>query len=513
MNLEEFISSPWSKGSVHDSYAASFLHMRPAPEYASGEVVLASTYRQVGFDEKLITEGGVPAMGREFQKSVDKGKRSSTGTHGTGIDAENWRRIVSGTLRSPKQPNQTAKRFLQISPVVPDASLYSLSARLSSNSWNPGALVSKIVQFGSRTESDARDVWIRLYDSLSVKPNDDIWARFLQQEFESWRPKNMENCWREPQPFESDAVVQRWHASGTSIPASQFVQDLNGILSLKNCLTRRQWISMLEAILRIGTASHIQWICEANSTCFQLAMNALNDGKTFDAPYLKNQMGVQAGFWRYGQNASATLVKNATDFVKARVGLNLLLFQLQDSFDGPPLSGCLNNLDSIKEFLNWLCKVRSEFDMKAFRNAYQTVIEADQRLIAGKKGISSNVKEFLRHVLGQRQTAEPGLDSYDQGYFLAKRGSSKSSPWIVSLGPVSVLSLVHACTHNARGPRTVDDLCRHLGRYGLEVASQDIPGSALGQTLRNLGLILDSPDAEGGMVIVNPFKLIASNGV
>ena len=31
----------------------------------------------------------------------------------------------------------------------------------------------------------------------------------------------------------------------------------------------------------------------------------------------------------------------------------------------------------------------------------------------------------------------------------------------------------------------------------------------LGQTLRNLGLVLDSPDAEGGMVLINPFELMA----
>ena len=159
-----------------------------------------------------------------------------------------------------------------------------------------------------------------------------------------------------------------------------------------------------------------------------------------------------------------------------------------------------------------LGEVRDRFDMDAFRNGYQQVIESDPRLVAGKKGIASNVQEFLRHVLGQRQTAERGLGSYDQGYFMAKSGSHKSARWAIGLGPVSVLALVHTCTFKSRGPRTVDDFCRHLAQYGIEVEAQDIPGSPLGQTLRNLGLVLDSPDAEGGMVLVNPFEIVEGEG-
>lgn len=512
MDPVEFMKNPWAKGSIHGAYAESFLHMRPAPEYASGEVVLASTYRQVGFDPNVVTEGKVPATGREFQKQLDKGRRPIKDEMGTGIDVEAWRRIITGTLRSPKQPNQTAKRFLQISPVVPDATLYSLSARLSANSWNPGALVARIVQFGERSEASAQELWNELFHALSVGDEDDIWARFLQAEFSSWRAKSMENPWSSPRTLERDDAVQSWHSSSTDIPASRFVSDLSKILSLKNYLTRRQWISMVEATLRLGTASHILWTCHANAECFRLARSALHGSAPLDLEQLSHRIGVGRGFWRYGQYASTTLTNSATDFVKARAGLNLLLHQLEASFGTARLGGCLSNLKSIGAFLEWLGEVRDRFDLDAFRSGYQSVIEADQRLVAGKKGISSNVKEFLRHVLGQRQTAEPGLDSYDQGYFLAKKGSHKSARWAVGLGPVSVLALVHACTHNTRGPRTVDDFCRHLGEYGLEVESQDIPGSALGQTLRNLGLVLDSPDAEGGMVVVNPFELVAEEG-
>ena len=504
MTPEEFVQKPWAQSSIHDAYSGSFLHMRPAPEYASGEVVLASTYRQVGSISDSVTEGKTPANGREFQKNLNRGRRPRRDATGTGIDAEAWRRIVTGTLRSPKQPNQAAQRFLQISPVVPDAALYSLSARLSSNSWNPGALVARVIQFGEASEASAQELWNQLFHALSVDEHDDVWARFLQEEFRSWRNKAHEQCWTTPRPLSADKAATAWHRAGTMTPAMQFVVDLKRILSLKIYLTRRQWISMVEAMLRIGTVSHVLWTCKANIQCFKMLRGALGGQGVPPRDELEFMFGVGEGFWRYGQLASGTITDSATGFVKARAGMNLLLHHVGGQYDG--LSECLANLDAIEAFAMWLRDHHGSIDTDRYWRDYQSVIENDQRLVAGKKGISANVREFLRHALGQRQTTEPGLGSYDQGYFLAKRGSYRSAPWIVSLGPVSVLAIVHACTHDARGPRTVEDLCRHLGGYGIEVQAQEVPDSPLGKTLRNLGLVLDSPDAEGGMVVLNPFE-------
>jgi hypothetical protein len=65
--------------------------------------------------------------------------------------------------------------------------------------------------------------------------------------------------------------------------------------------------------------------------------------------------------------------------------------------------------------------------------------------------------------------------------------------------------MVHCCASSVNGPRTVEDLCLHLGKYGFEIKAQDVPSSEFGKSLRGLGLVIDSPDAEGGMVLVNPF--------
>ncbi|HIB68891.1 MAG TPA: hypothetical protein EYO33_28315 [Phycisphaerales bacterium] len=225
MDPRDFIESPWTQASLHAAYEQSFLHMRPAPEYASGEVVLASTYRRVGLEAGIVSEGKVPSLGREFQKLLDKGKRPEGRESTIGIDADAWSRIVSGTLRSPKQPNQSSKRFLQISPVVPDAAIYSLSARLSANSWNPGELVAAVVQYGSKSRDNAQVLWHELFNALSVDEDDDIWARFLDAEFRSWRSKLLVDAWQSPRALQTEPRFEAWHEASMRVPASQFVEE------------------------------------------------------------------------------------------------------------------------------------------------------------------------------------------------------------------------------------------------------------------------------------------------
>jgi hypothetical protein len=208
--------------------------------------------------------------------------------------------------------------------------------------------------------------------------------------------------------------------------------------------------------------------------------------------------------------ATRAIKENARNFIVGRACLNLILWNCSEKLTGSGGTRALppNPLDSIAtlaQFCRYLEDNRKEFPLASYRDQVQTAIEADPRVVACKRGIACNIAAFLGHVLRQRQTSEQGMDSYDQGYYLRKRGAHSRAPWVVGLGPVSALTLVHCGTRTSRGPRTVLDLCSHLANYGLEVSAQDIDETELGMTLRNLGLVLDSPDAEGGMVLVSPF--------
>lgn len=113
--------------------------------------------------------------------------------------------------------------------------------------------------------------------------------------------------------------------------------------------------------------------------------------------------------------------------------------------------------------------------------------------------------EFAQYTLGHRQTLDETLRGYDQGYFLRKRGEARNSPWILALGPVAVLAMAHCCLHEVKGPRSVQRLAMHLASYGIEFDMHGLNESDLGRQLRMLGLVLDSPDAESGMLLVPPF--------
>ena len=70
---------------------------------------------------------------------------------------------------------------------------------------------------------------------------------------------------------------------------------------------------------------------------------------------------------------------------------------------------------------------------------------------------------------------------------------------------MAILALVHCCLRDAAGPRSIQRLCKHLAAYGIRVHCDDVNASDLGRRLRMLGLVLDSPDAESGMLLIPPF--------
>ncbi len=496
MSLNSFTSDPW--GMSHRAYADSVINIRPAPEFATAEVMIASLYRASGF--ATHSERDVLAAGREFDEASKKIRVHERSR--SQLSLETWRAVLHEILESPKQPNQSSKRFLQLCPVVPDVALYSGTARLQGNSWNPGALLQRIILIGSDTSDDAKELWRSLFLGLSVDDSDDIWARWLQEEFGlrrrsagHWAPSELKLCTDFPQQEKS--LIQ--------IPARQFVRDLRAILDAKSCMTRRQWISILEACVRLGAVAHVLWLCNVNAKLWEATKLALGEGVSKStAGILEEVISCDGQFLAYGSPAVPIVRDYASRYLSARLGLNCLLWSLEEIKLAPD---SLNSAADLAAFLNLIAKNRNRLNASELLASIRQITEDQARTINCRKGIGSNLVEFARHVLGQRQTANESLRGYDQGYFLRKRGEHNSAPWVVSLGPVAVLALVHCCLRDAAGPRSVQRLCRHLALYGIEVDVDDIVSSDLGRNLRMLGLILDSPDAESGMLLIHPFDL------
>lgn len=503
MTLAQFREAPWANS--HEAYAKARLAMTPAPEYASSEVILSSVYRVIGLDG--AAERTVPQRGRELDRQIKLARERSKSPGGATLDPDSFSTLLGSILESPKLPNQSTKRFMQVTPLVPQLAVFSGSARLAGNPWTPGVLVKRMVWLGSRDAAAAETTWKALFDALTVGEDDDVFARFLQAEAEAWMP---EPKWEQLATRE-EPIMASEDARAIVFPARQFVHDLNAIVAAKAMMTRRQWTSLLEAIVRLGVVAHVVWLCEVHSRAWQAISASLGGDGPKNAVVARTMMFPEKlACLPYGNKALPSIRDSVSRFLTARLGINAILWALE-SIGVAPAEG-LSTAIGLEALCSQVRENKARLEAAGVRDVITSLEDRETRALTCRKGIGSNINEFVRHVLGQRQTANPTLRGYDQGYVLRKAGASANSPWIVSLGPVSVLALVHCSLSGVGGPRSVHRLAQHLAQYGVSMAHRDIPQNDLGNQLRMLGLVLDSPDAESGMLLVPPFRLARVSG-
>jgi hypothetical protein len=499
MSVSEFEKDPWLKS--HPLFKGSAFNL-PAPEFSTGEVILSSLYRASGFGS--VAEKDVKAQGDKLLKAADKGAKEPP-VPGR-IEPDTWRTVLDRLIQSPKAPKQASKRFLSLAPIVPDTALYSGSARLSGNPWNPGGLIKRMIQIGATSDEAAVDIWKQLHSALSVDSNDDIWAIWLQEEFESRRLGDDKFSW---QPTELDLFGKLPEKDRVRFeyPAKQFVKDLKGIVSAKSSMTRRQWVSLLEAVIRIGAVSHVLWLCDVHQRLWKEVLALIHgggEGYKPDDKTASRMFAVEKRMLSFGHAAAPMLKNYVSKYLSARIGLNLVLWKL----DELQISvGDLNSIASIEKFLSIVDTNRKSLSGSKIIESFDELRERETRTISCKKGIGVNLLEFALYTLSQRQTKDGVLRGYDQSYFLKKQSEARSAKWNLVLGPVSILAMAHCCLHEVNGPRSVQRLAMHLASYGVEFDLAGLNDSDLGRQLRMLGLVLDSPDAESGMLLVPPFAI------
>lgn len=500
MTLTEFRQAPWKTS--HPAYKDSSLAISPAPEYASSEVLVAALYRTIGFES--VGEGGVPQAGRDLEQRLQKLRDKRHGPpEGATVCVEDWNTVLHGVLESPKLPNQSAKRFLQVTPLVPSLALFSGSARLSSNSWPAGSLVRRMVWLGSKDHETAQELWKSLFLALSVGEHDDVFAQWLEQETNVWASHA---SWKlVPVSREDVANLAIDDFDGVRfMPARQFAKDLKALIQAKPAMTRRQWTSLLEAVLRLATVAHVTWLCEVHARTWRCFSDALAGNGPVGADATREYVFPEAAqYMIYGGKALHGLKDKASSYLSARLSINALLWSLADL--DIPYKGDISSSAGIAGLCQHIRENRQILAETGISATLAEIREQEARALSCKKGIGANLLEFARHALGQRQTAVQLLRGYDQGYVLKKKGSSPSSPWVVSLGPVAVLAFVHCALAGAGGPRSIHKLGLHLATYGIALDQQGIARNDLGHQLRMLGLVLDSPDAESGMLLLPPF--------
>ena len=502
-SLNKFLDDPTRQVNYHESYSNSFFSLPASPEYSMSETCLASLIRSIGSG---VRENEV------YSRNSQEGSTIRTTLEKRWREFQHQNRIGDNLFSFLKSPlaGQSLKnpaKYLNLYPLIPQFSYISNSPRFSdSTPWNPSTFIKGMIASGSINKENAKNTWYTIFECLSVTEEDDLWARFLMNIFNldaiedevfNWEFKEFQ--YEEFAKFKIDDTAFNKY----DFPAKTFCQKISEIIALKRMTTRKQWLTMFESFLRVSMGTHLIWVCEINKRLWQLIRDEDSEYKEYSYNDIVDNLFKDFRSFELDSKCDSVFRRICGDYAEARIGINLLIHYCLDKFNVKPNSG-INNLNSLVDWINEIKPLISRKDTREeLRFKILNLLGQNPSIEHGRSSFSKNMFEFLRHTLGQKATIESKDKSYDQCYWVVKKGISRNAPWIVKLGPVSILTIV-AISLNAKSG-TATDLTYFLSKLGIVLNPDKILNTSLGTSLVDLGLTNDNPDGEKGIIILNPF--------
>lgn len=517
MYLSEFESAPTRKR--HPVYEESFLYTT-APEWSTGEVLLAAAYRGLVL--------GVSESAVDLENIARTPALMPPRTGGP----ETWARLLMERdgIASPLRHGQySPMASRQLMPIVPTIGrIAGVLGRRPRSRWNPSNLLLETIGAGAGSVHGV-SLLKALGEALEVTANDDVFARFLEESLQAGL-RDVDPPGQLTPPYKSLALGNehvRAFRNGVGTrrrsPAERFGADLGGVLKTKQALTRRQWTVLLESMLRLGLGMHALWTCNANIAAWECALAVASGSNPLTGADL------ELAIWEtneetqpileLGANGAPLITRTIEKYAYARTGINVLLCRLDDAAASWPAASPIgfstqparDAPTALAAFCAHVHAHRQRIDPHDaglwLRGRVGELFdhEADLRALAKcDTGYTKNLFEFARHALGQVDAQDPNQRCYDLSYLLAYLGRRKPLP--TQPGPAMLVMLVHACcVANPGAPVSLDDFRRHLGDYGLHVPAGELVHGKTGRDLAMLGLVVDSPDAAGGRLLVKPF--------
>lgn len=511
MSIDNFLDNPGRY--THPAYNMSMFNT-VAPEYATSEVLLGSVYRRLllGISDSSVALEKIPELPGQVP-----------GEFGS---QQLWETLLleAGGIASPAKGGQKGSIVLhQLMPIVPEMARYGcVLGKHGRSRWYPGNLLLQLIGAG-RGKQDGTTLVRKLGDALSVGENDDIFAQYVTRGLEEILVEDTTPSYLNYTLTDSEVRAYRGrHVHRNLSPAERFCLDLEHVISLKSKLTRRQWTVMLEAVIRLGLGMHILWVCHVNTIAWDLVLSVAENGQVPTEEQVERELWqshrTQRPLLEVGRDAVPYIRQLIKKYIHARFGLNLLFYRLGEigmAFDLPVGSCDSPNISSPQAvclFLEHVAQTRHSIDSinagVKLRSQCAKLVDGSPRLADFKSGFSSNMLEFVRYSLGQIDTQNPEQRSYDQSYLLLNKRTHRTgySPWPVQPGPAMLIMLVYAsCQSQGEIPNSLDDFRLHLADYGLHTPSGELATGHVGSDLKKLGLVVDSPDAAGGRLVVTPF--------
>ena len=496
----------------YDGLRESGAFFRPMriPEQCSGEMLTAELQREFCFqplDDAFIQNTGSRLL-KELRKSQS-------------ADAVWLSHFFDVVAPYPVQSRQAAKHDIAyVIPFIPSIALFSTPRRVTKRnegdsseqdrSWKPGLFIKECLSYS--LPSEQLDAFFKeVQSAVMVSDADDLFARFITEKTDAALQDHLDvriadklspDAYRHGRECFMPQTVRNRIAVA---PFKRFADDIRAVLSVKPCVSRRQFMAMLESILRIGTSAHVLWMCNINRRLEKDLFALFNggEGEFTDATLFDALNMPSSGILSYGINFQSRMKEFFKAYERSTKRLSFLLYRLKEvaslpreTYDWSSPEALVRSVNAINGYIKANPAFLTEYEADFSRH----YLDAIKKYTLKVDCQATHLLRFVQTALSQNnQPSSERYSRYDQSYLLRHRTHSNRSAVIVNAGAVTLMSLVHACSCN-NSTVLLSNLVDALMAYGVAIPPGEITETFKMQ-LRELGLTIDSPDAESGMVL------------
>ena len=416
------------------------------------------------------------------------------------------------SLSVPSSDTQLKVKKFLINPLVPEIGNFGLAARHAASPWNPGAFIIEIIANSVKSSQDFINIITKLRSALIIDPNNesDLWALCIKNEFVAIT-NNLEidgnNNLHESyflELYNKNKKKKQLYAFSKN--SEIVISDLENIINLKNKLTRQKWVGILEGYLRLMIFNHIIYTLNLSKSYLELIYNKINNNDSslneedlndfLNNKYIINDIRLTVGSQR-----KLFIVKNIDNYSY----YNSFVYYIMNEIGEPSFVDF--DKESFYRITEKVIKyLKDNSNARKIKANFNT--KHEDQLLKYNENYSSfkNIKESLEYLCSRKTSTNSKFIS-DVNFIFEKSTSSNNAPYIfnVSAGVISTLTALIFLRQNYSYEFISGlEFIKELQKYNIELSIKDISEGKIKETLLSLGIVIDSPDTEGGILIMKP---------
>ncbi len=507
----DFKNSVSTKSLQNDKYRFFKLE-RAIENLPSSSILIASLYRQIGLS--TISENQVSENSTKLFNAVNDQKKI-----GNEFKNEELKLLFNTALNIPISQTQQNSNKFWISPIIPSIGSFGLASRDSKNPWNPGSFLIEIISNSAKDQEDFLEISEKLFKAFNIDQEEsvDLWSIVLESEFKAISSEL--NIPVNDNFFDKDKLVEEYrnyrykkilHHSNFS---KNLITDLNNLLDLENELNRQQWIGLMEAYFRLTMFNHIINTLNLSRSYYDLISFLLsNNRKQVENEDFLAFINLDIKF-KNGTEKVKKTIKTDTDTkfinlnIKSYCLYNTFIEYISEKYE-IDLTEAFDTLENFKTSTNQLL---CYFDnQNAFYEDFQIFLQSYEKSIneiSENGGTLKNIRECLEY-LGRKKSIPIDYSRYipDVNYIFSQDKKKRGSPFMFELSSGIVSVLTGLIFKKLEGQNFISGLefVKEINSYNIELSIKDISEGLIKNIMLSLGVVIDSPDTEGGVLIVKP---------